>query len=1407
MTTPAFGYQETCLPVDDWLSQRLLGAGVHGPEKEALVQAAREEFKTVYRDLLDELLEQARKAAPAAPVPVDGAESVIAAWEAFEERDGEIAGAVLDATRRRIPRELGDMDEAVKRAYAVLTPADRVRSVVDQAALLSSQVLGGTRYPGRGGAPVVQAPGWVWAPGHGQGVSVDAVSPGMAEAAHSVATVGQRLVNVEGDGDCLFSAFVVAAELRDEYGRLRTSGWLRQHLASRLEGVIHQPLDIWADLGMQTLGARFELVRAVRTPGHWDSDHGDAFPYLLTWAHDVTLEYFPFETGRDAEDWEEYGAGRRRVSLVRFNPGEGWQHWAAAVPGDAPVLRETTAPGRERGQSSAGSYTGRASRSTSRSAPAAGGYERAGSLFSDVSRASTAYGGGMQIDHAGPAFDFDQDDRMTVDAAQAAERALTPRTQPRRPVREHTVIDVDDRLQESLWKLGDRARHPWHGESERIPYDFRRSGTQNLQPEQEAHLFAVLRAERGANLARGVDETVGGVLRRIQAMYGGIVLDAMDLLRLRQRYHDQLQVQAHRPPQPQPQPQVPQPQLPQPQASQPRVGLLDGVPALEAVRALAAAEYVRNNNGSVKGITQSKMTRLADGRDLGRALGSWVEMVRRGRPPVAAGTREFLESLGVVKPDGGTKARPDLPQPPSAETLEGVNLSERLLALAAKEYVESTGKVRGITGSKVRRNIEGRGWTAELGTWIKNIRAGYSIDARTRAFLRGLGVIAGAEVDEQAVPVRPEPPRGEPLGPEALEGVKPSERLRALAAAEYVSTGGTAITRTEIREYRGEDLGTKLGSWVNAVRVKRVNIDPRTRRYLESWGVLSRTQAEAVPGPSASAETAPVTQPPADEPRPILYASGIRAHVLDVLRERGASTAISERVIAGAYARIPSELRSPDPRRAARDIVDILQFGRVTRLPGGTRPAGIGDQSSGSGQQESVRVPLGARVTVGLPRTGSAGVILADPAAVVGADHTAGQGALSTKDGKQALSQPLSWTRFHVSDPHRLHALFGYDVSDAGDIRFGDGDGTVHLSANDWMAYGDDFLHLADGVVLRGDSGWIGRVDNWDALTDSLGGTGTEATHSVLTDGRAIHVLPLGGATGPAVRLPLVPEGASAGRDAAPTVPDAPAVEVRISTPRIVDAEAIAAEETRGVEALAVEEAVSAVSAPNDGPTLKAFLDAPPSLDGQVAGPGVRVGGGTAAAEPSSGTESRPTPTDVDGRQEAVAGVPEPVHELSAPVVHPEPEADPPAVEEVARASSLAEDVGDLLASLNEDVRLAVRTWDRPVDVEVEALAGILKGMGSRSLVFGTSADGPVWAINLGGTVQWFTHDFGPLPVPQPADGLFASIDIDHHGQLTGPAARALLEAGSPQGSGTKTGFCDLNVGVDLSTVLGRRPR
>ncbi|MFI8008117.1 hypothetical protein [Streptomyces sp. NPDC086010] len=130
-----------------------------------------------------------------------------------------------------------------------------------------------------------------------------------------------------------------------------------------------------------------------------------------------------------------------------------------------------------------------------------------------------------------------------------------------------------------------------------------------------------------------------------------------------------------------------------------------------------------------------------------------------------------------------------------------------------------------------------------------------------------------------------------------------------------------------------------------------------------------------------------------------------------------------------------------------------------------------------------------------------------------------------------------------------------------------------------------------------------------------------------------------------------------------------------------------------------------------------------------------------------------------------------------------------------------AQDVARALAAFAEDVRPALRVWDRPVADEVAGLENdVLRTWGSRSVVFGAHPVSPATVINVGGTLRWFAHgSLEPVPAPASADGPVVSLDLDDNGQLTGLRARSTAD------SGARTGFCAVNVGADLSQVLGWR--
>ncbi|MFI8008129.1 hypothetical protein [Streptomyces sp. NPDC086010] len=146
---------------------------------------------------------------------------------------------------------------------------------------------------------------------------------------------------------------------------------------------------------------------------------------------------------------------------------------------------------------------------------------------------------------------------------------------------------------------------------------------------------------------------------------------------------------------------------------------------------------------------------------------------------------------------------------------------------------------------------------------------------------------------------------------------------------------------------------------------------------------------------------------------------------------------------------------------------------------------------------------------------------------------------------------------------------------------------------------------------------------------------------------------------------------------------------------------------------------------------------------------------------------------------------------------------DPRVVEQVTAFSAPSEE--EMLRKLQlsafaEDVRPALRVWNRPAADEGAELENVLRAWGSRSLVFGTLPDSPVWAFNTSGRIVWLSVQGDPLASsPRFADGPVVSIDLDNNGQLTGPASDHAVAIGA------RTAFCDLNLGADLQGVLGWR--
>ncbi|MEK8171916.1 hypothetical protein NKH77_28830 [Streptomyces sp. M19] len=124
--------------------------------------------------------------------------------------------------------------------------------------------------------------------------------------------------------------------------------------------------------------------------------------------------------------------------------------------------------------------------------------------------------------------------------------------------------------------------------------------------------------------------------------------------------------------------------------------------------------------------------------------------------------------------------------------------------------------------------------------------------------------------------------------------------------------------------------------------------------------------------------------------------------------------------------------------------------------------AGYGCGSVGGGW------PVGRSVVLEKPRS-------AELTGVSAEELSTGKG----KGGERWATFERAYTSADSSsDPVR------YEVSDAGRIRLPDGE---VLEPDGWRRFGDDFLHAPSGAVLYGDSGWIGKASNAEAVLEVFG--------------------------------------------------------------------------------------------------------------------------------------------------------------------------------------------------------------------------------------------------------------------------------------------------------------------------------
>ncbi len=136
--------------------------------------------------------------------------------------------------------------------------------------------------------------------------------------------------------------------------------------------------------------------------------------------------------------------------------------------------------------------------------------------------------------------------------------------------------------------------------------------------------------------------------------------------------------------------------------------------------------------------------------------------------------------------------------------------------------------------------------------------------------------------------------------------------------------------------------------------------------------------------------------------------------------------------------------------------------------------------------------------------------------------------APATGKGKAPEPRPSRWFPYTRTTESRAEPL-RYEVADTGHLRLPAGQ---EIPPTGWTRFGDDFVHPGTGALLRGDSGWLGRVANLDTLVPALTALDPDAApYRITADPSSLHLIPEYGVPeygdGTALRIPLTREPAA----------------------------------------------------------------------------------------------------------------------------------------------------------------------------------------------------------------------------------------------------------------------------------------
>ncbi|WP_230543806.1 lonely Cys domain-containing protein, partial [Streptomyces griseus] len=330
--------------------------------------------------------------------------------------------------------------------------------------------------------------------------------------------------------------------------------------------------------------------------------------------------------------------------------------------------------------------------------------------------------------------------------------------------------------------------------------------------------------------------------------------------------------------------------------------------------------------------------------------------------------------------------------------------------------------------------------------------------------------LVGDEPSAEANPLTASVVRGQQLLPVQVLFEPGTERMPegSTQAVRYLSRGvartglwnhanGLPLPEITLTGHRPGRLGRDLG------KIRAQAAAETVRRELET--ALAQLQ-DGLPGPHLSADLFTV--------RPVST------------RDRGSSAADA--------VHITVDDRRGGPRRVA-----------VRGLRGGSPDDGLDPMAE--------QWPIGRPVTVMRPRFGER----TPPAALSVSEAPEPDRSSTSGKGKSPEPGPRRWFPYIRTADSRPEP-FRYEVADTGHLRLPTG---RQIPPTGWTRFGDDFVHTETGALLRGDSGWLGRVANIDTLAAALSDLDPDAApYRVTTDGSSLHLVPEDSG-GTAFRIPL----------------------------------------------------------------------------------------------------------------------------------------------------------------------------------------------------------------------------------------------------------------------------------------------